>query len=297
MKRLVLFFLLLILSAGLDAQRMNFTVSNSISAFERPVPPRKEHLRDFPEKTLRVVSMGDNTMTDLFFVNAVKKGWFISPFEICSPKEFETLKRDSSCYFLTRIIQLHSKSGKPVMECMALLKGSISCKEGIENMPVIMTLPMLPMDDSEGRIFPYLHSYVSIFQYHIQSIIDRTFYAYLGMNRYSAIPKEFESYRILMAREDLPADMTQETLTKIMGTNAVLCGTDEIAKALNERAENTLVSLVVAPTEPERKTFAYKMLISAKTGELAFYAKHRLPSKKGSGFRLEDLNRIGPSFR
>ena len=108
MKRLVLFFLLLILSAGLDAQRMNFTVSNSISAFERPVPPRKEHLRDFPEKTLRVVSMGDNTMTDLFFVNAVKKGWFISPFEICSPKEFETLKRDSSCYFLTRIIQLHS---------------------------------------------------------------------------------------------------------------------------------------------------------------------------------------------
>jgi hypothetical protein len=67
---------------------------------------------------------------------------------------------------------------------------------------------------------------------------------------------------------------------------------DDADSYMLDEVSGTLVSYVVAPSEPVKGSFCYKMLIDAQTHELYYYRKHKISPKAGAGFLPEDIERI-----
>ena len=85
MKRLILFFTLLCVSAVLFAQGK--------------VTTRKHLFADFSDKITKVVMSG-NEILDGALRQEVVDLWTLSPFEFCSMAEYESLKKSDTYYFL-----------------------------------------------------------------------------------------------------------------------------------------------------------------------------------------------------
>lgn len=52
----------------------------------------------FGAKTTKVV-LSDEGIIDAYIRDAVKKEWKISPYEFCSPQEYEKIKEDTTYFF------------------------------------------------------------------------------------------------------------------------------------------------------------------------------------------------------
>ena len=65
------------------------------------ISTRSEKLSDFRLKVTKVVLTG-NAFQDVALKEAVRNAWTITPYEFCSPEEFETLKTSGDYYFMLR---------------------------------------------------------------------------------------------------------------------------------------------------------------------------------------------------
>ncbi len=64
---------------------------------------------------------------------------------------------------------------------------------------------------------------------------------------------------------------------------------DEI---FSEGTFNTVVSYVVAPSEPVNGSICYKMLIGSDNHELYYFKKHKITARNGKGFLTSDVKAI-----
>lgn len=270
----------------------------TIRQFERKkVESRRIYYGNIPEKTTKVVLAGDNSMTDLLYKNAIQKGWYVSPFEFCDYEEFDRIKCDTNYYFLLRIKSFSKKGNLPTMEFITFVKGSQKAADGIEKMPEVLSLPIFPEEDKEGRIFAYLPAYINIFQSYIGSVASGKIYPSF-YNRVIAGPLEEACNKTIFFREDdFAFPVTQEMLDKKFDGKARLATQEEIDDAIDSGRPNTLVSLVVAHPEPVKGSYCYKMLISTDSYNLYFYKKHKISKRRKAGFLKGDLRRIAAPFR
>lgn len=290
MRKFLFLILTLLITFTSSAQRID-------SLKNAPPPRRKESLRDLPWKIMKVVLAEDNTMLDLLIKNAVEKGWYISPYEFCSLEKFEQEKCDSNFYFLTRVSAIHKKETEYNMSFLSLRKGSPKAVDDINEMPEILSLPLCPTEDKEGKVFSFLPAYIRIFQAHIQSIIDNNANAYLGMTMYNDVLERVEIDKMLFAEGDFVFPLTQIKLNSDFCGKASLVSFESIEDALSEKTEGTAVSLVLAPNHIERGSICYTMLICTDTYQLVYYKKHKMNKRKGAGFLKSDYKKICAPFR
>lgn len=262
---------------------------------EKKVESRRVYYGNIPEKTTKVVLAGDNSMTDLLYKNAIQKGWYISPFEFCTYQEFDKIKCDTNYYFLLRI-ESFSKKGDSSMEFITFIKGDQKAVDGIEKMPEVLSLPIFSEKDREGRIFSYLPAYINIFQSYIASVASGEIYPSF-YNRVVTKPlKETWNKTIFFREDDFAFPVTQDMLNKKFNGKAHLVTQEEIDDAIDSERPNTLVSLVVAHSEPIKGSYCYTMLISTDTYDLYFYKKHKISKWRKIGFSKMDLRRIAAPF-
>ncbi len=291
MKKALAFLLPLLAAVPMTAQD-NF-VNMEIKQFEeQKIESGKEYYGDIPARMTKVVTAGDNSMTDLLLRNAVEENWNISPFEFCSYEEFERIKTDTSYYFLVRLEKKHRSENDPAMEFLCFLKGNEKADRNISSMPEIISLPLFPEDGDGDRIFTYLPAYMNIIQNYIQKIVDGRIYpSKRGMVQTGVFEKN-RNTKLLFLKGDLAYNPSMQEFERMFRGRAEEVSQDNIDIALAEGFPHTLVSLVVAPEEVYGKAFCYKLIISADTYELLYFKRHRINDRRGAGFLKQDLRRI-----
>ena len=294
---------LLALSAAFSAAAQDSPgIDMEIKQFEdRKVDSGREYYGDIPARMTKVVTAGDNSMTDLLFMDAVREGWNISPFEFCTYEEFDRIKTDTSYYFLIRADKMHRKSSDPSIEFICFLKGNEKAGDNLAAMPELIALPLFAADGYDDRVFTYLPAYMNIIQNYIQDIVDGKIYP-PGNGRISLkIPDKSRNSTILFNKDDMDYSPYMQEFERMFRGRAQVVPQEKIDAALKDAAPRTLVSLTVAPSDNRKGSYCYKMLISADTYGLYYYKRHRISPRKGPGFLKSDLKRISrlvtPEFK
>lgn len=255
---------------------------------------KREDLKDMNEKTLMVV-LENNSLIDGAIKEAVTKIWDLGNYNFCSTEEFEKIKTDTAYYFIIRVQGMFKKESDPGIEFISLLKGGKDAAMGIDNMYEVLSLPFQPLDDGNNYILPFIDTYIRIFKSHVQRIQEHKIAATIGISWYSNRLSKIGKKTILFNENDL-SGVGKEEIESIFKGNATVADEDEIELAMAEQKPNTLVSICIAPEEPQAGSYCYKMLVGADNSELYYFRKQKITESSPKGFQLGEIKKIAIPF-
>lgn len=252
------------------------------------ITTKKVKIEDFTQKVTKVVLNG-NPFYDTSFKDEVAARWRISPYEFCTLEEFEGLKGNDSYYFLILTQGQFRKETAPGLQFISLVKGGQGAEKGIGDMLEVVSLPFASAEYPSGRELIFLPAFLDIIQSHTLEAMENDFNAYGGLSNTAQKLGKAGNMDIVISEDDLNSLVSKE-MTDSEGMTVT--DEDDADSYMLDEVSGTLVSYVVASSEPVKGSFCYKMLIDAQTHELYYYRKHKISPKAGVGFLPEDIERI-----
>ena len=252
------------------------------------ITTKKVKIEDFTQKVTKVVLNG-NPFYDTSFKDEVAARWRISPYEFCTLEEFEGLKGNDSYYFLILTQGQFRKETAPGLQFISLVKGGQGAEKGIGDMLEVVSLPFASAEYPSGRELIFLPAFLDIIQNHTLEAMENDFNAYGGLSNTAQKLGKAGNMDIVISEDDLNSLVSKE-MTDSEGMT--ITDEDDADSYMLDEVSGTLVSYAVAPSEPVKGSFCYKMLIDAQTHELYYYRKHKISPKAGVGFLPEDIERI-----
>ena len=249
---------------------------------------KKSDLRDLNNKTLKVV-LENNSIVDLAIREGIEDNWKLSNYEFCNIDEFNQIKGDTSYYFLVRVEGIFNKEREPGIEFISLLKGGPAGVDNIADMDEILALPISSSEGGFGTVSSYIPTYINIIQNHVLRVQRNKISANVGLAWYSNNLKEIKGKEVLINREELADNLSEESANELLGEEITIVDFSEIEDALLINKKGCVVSLSVAPEVPQMGSFCYKMLISTDTKELLYFKKQRIRTKTPKGFLESDI--------
>ena len=216
----------------------------------------------------------------------------MSPYEICTLAEFETLKGSDQYYFLILTQGQFKKEAEPGIQFLTLVKGGKEAADGIESMLEVATVPFAAADDPSGREITYLPALLDIIQNYAMASIEKDFSNLGGLSNFATSTSKAADLNIVFAEEDLSQEINDDVRADMFDDMIEVMDVDDADDVMIDGAANTLVSYVIAPTQAGHNSFCYKLLIDCNNHELYYFRKHKISKKVGPGFLLEDIKRI-----
>jgi hypothetical protein len=263
-----------------------------LASGQAQINTKKVKLGDFTQKVTKVVLSGNEFM-DSALKDEVTARWRISPYEFCSLEEFNSMKTSEEYYFLIITNGQFKKDSSPTIQFLTLVKGGKGAAESIDGMLEVISMPIASAQFPSGREIVFLPAFLDIIQGYTLDSMEKDSNAYGGLGNYSGNIMHSDEHRIVLSRDDLaiPSGSLKDGSIKLDEGMSV-ADEEYVDELMLENAENTIVSYVVAPFEPQPGAFCYKMLIDTQTHKLYYYKRHRISSKSGAGFLKDDLKRI-----
>lgn len=262
-----------------------------IASAQMQIDTKKVKISDFTEKITKVV-LTENP----FYASALKREisarWRVSPYEFCTIEEFECLKNSPDYYFLITTKGQFRKEQAPGLQFISLVKGGKRAEKGIDAMLEIVTVPLASADSPSGREFTFLPAFIDLIQAYALNAMDSDISGYAGLSSYAENLSNAKNMKILFSEDDLESEMTEDMKTTCNAANIWIVDESDAEDAMDNAAENTIVSYVVAPADPVPGSYCYKMLFDTSTHELYYYRKHKISKKTSAGFIKEDIKRI-----
>lgn len=254
------------------------------------VSTKKYVISDFTDKITKVVLPGSNVL-DGAIRQAVVSSWTLSPFEFCTPAEFDRLKKSPDYYFLLSAATQFKGELAPSIVFLTLVKGGPEAAEGISGMHEVISLPMCQSGLSSGRDLVYLGAIVNAVQTFTAEAMESEKVAYMGSEWFNSIyAREGKMMHILMSEDDI--DQSVKDPSKYLDEDFKIVPEDDVDSAFLTEHFNTLCSYVVAPAGLNKGSWCYTMLFEAGTGRLFYITRHKLSSTKGPGFLTSDFKKI-----
>lgn len=253
------------------------------------ITTRREKLKDFTSKTTKVVLSGDEFM-DEAIKESVAAAWTVTPYEFCTNEEFQKLKTDANIYFLMVVKGQFRRESEPGIDMLTLVKGGGGADTSINDMFEVVSFPIRSSEDPSGREFVLLPAFLKIIQSHTLKQTETEMKAYSSIG--SKDSKKLRIKRIFFWSEDFAPQVDEQTKRSLDEDIIISEDEDEIDEIFSEGTFNTVVSYVVAPSEPVNGSVCYKMLIGADNHELYYFKKHRITAKSGKGFLTGDIKTI-----
>ena len=274
MKRLITLLAALGICVAMQAQQANVTT-------------RKYRFSDFTDKITKVVMSGGDIL-DGALRQEVVDGWTASPFEFCSAAEYETLKKSNAYYFLLVTSGKAKGEEEPAVKFLTLEKGGADSGENVALRTEVISLPLCPVENSDGRELVFLSAMVKGIQAFTLRAMESEKVAYQGMSWFNeSFEKKGRIKRIYLAKEDLSDQVTEKDLAKYLDEDILLCEADEADQVFADKTFNTLVSYTVSAG-----VWSYKMLFEADTDTLYYIRKHKISARSGEGFTSDDLRKM-----
>ena len=226
------------------------------------VSTRAHRLADFPDKVTQVV-LSEDPLISAALQEEVVSGWTASAFEFCTLEQFQERMTDEKYYFL---IVLETASA-PGVRFLTLLKGGPEGAKGIGALHEVAALPLAASGSSDGREFTYLGALVQAIEEYTLAARESEKAAY-GMEHW------FRSHFRRGSGKQL------------------LLEPDAADEAFLSYSPGAFSGYVVAPANPEKGAYCYKMLFDAGTHSLVYLAKHRIDARRGAGFLPDEIKRL-----
>lgn len=253
------------------------------------ITTRREKLKDFTSKTTKVVLTGDEFL-DEAVKESVAATWTVSPYEFCSNEEFQNLKGNADFYFLMVVKGQFRRESEPGIDMLTLVKGGEGSDKSINDMFEVVSFPLRSTEDPSGREFVLLPAFLKIIQEHTTSLTDTEMKAYSNIGAKDS--KRLRIKRIFFWAEDFAPQVDEQTKRSLDEDILIKEDEDEVDEIFSEGTFNTVVSYVVAPSEPVNGSICYKMLIGSDNHELYYFKKHKITAKSGKGFLSSDIKSI-----
>lgn len=253
------------------------------------ITTRREKLKDFTSKTTKVVLTGDEFL-DEAVKESVAATWAVSPYEFCSNEEFQNLKGNADFYFLMVVKGQFRRESEPGIDMLTLVKGGEGADKSINDMFEVVSFPLRSTEDPSGREFVLLPAFLKIIQEHTTSLTDTEMKAYSNIGAKDS--KRLRIKRIFFWSEDFAPQVDEQTKRSLDEDILIKEDEDEVDEIFSEGTFNTVVSYVVAPSEPVNGSICYKMLIGSDNHELYYFKKHKITAKSGKGFLSSDIKSI-----
>ena len=253
------------------------------------ITTRREKLKDFTSKTTKVVLTGDEFL-DEAVKESVAATWTVSPYEFCSNEEFQNLKGNADFYFLMVVKGQFRRESEPGIDMLTLVKGGEGADRSINDMFEVVSFPLRSTEDPSGREFVLLPAFLKIIQEHTTSLTDTEMKAYSNIGAKDS--KRLRIKRIFFWAEDFAPQVDEQTKRSLDEDILIKEDEDEVDEIFSEGTFNTVVSYVVAPSEPVNGSICYKMLIGSDNHELYYFKKHKITAKSGKGFLSSDIKSI-----
>lgn len=260
-----------------------------LASAQAQIETKKVKISDFTQKITKVVLHG-NEFYDAILKEETALRWRISPYEFCTLEEFEELKTNSQYYFLITTLGQFKKETAPGIQFLSLVKGGKGAKKGVGEMLEVASLPYASVEYPSGRELVFLPALLDIIQNHTVKSMDSDFDGYVGMSRNTKNMQQAQQMKIVFFEDEINKEV--DRVMRASDERFVMADEDEADQYLIDNAPNTLVSYMVAPTEPVNGSYCYKLLINAETHELYFYRRHKITEKYGVGFLIEDFDYI-----
>lgn len=253
------------------------------------ITTRREKLKDFTSKTTKVVLTGDEFL-DEAVKESVAATWTVSPYEFCYNEEFQNLKGNADFYFLMVVKGQFRRESEPGIDMLTLVKGGEGADKSINDMFEVVSFPLRSTEDPSGREFVLLPAFLKIIQEHTTSLTDTEMKAYSNIGAKDS--KRLRIKRIFFWAEDFAPQVDEQTKRSLDEDILIKEDEDEVDEIFSEGTFNTVVSYVVAPSEPVNGSICYKMLIGSDNHELYYFKKHKITAKSGKGFLSSDIKSI-----
>lgn len=262
-----------------------------IAFAQAQINTKKIKIADFTQKVTKVVLTG-NTFYDGAFQEEVSSRWRISPYEFCTLKEFETLKKSDKYYFLLLTQGQFKKETEPGIQFITLIKGGAQAEKGIDEMLEVVTMPFAAADVPSGRELMFLPALLDIIQQYTLDSMEKDLNNLGGLSSYTVGLNRSSGMNIIFAEEDLNEEVRENPEYLKRYSTISIEDSDTADENMEINAPNTMISYTVAPYEPVHGSFCYKMLIGTQDHKLYFFRKHRIGKSLSSGFLPEDIKKI-----
>jgi hypothetical protein len=264
-----------------------------MAAGQAPFPSKDEISQFIGSKTCVVLEDDAFSSFNAYIKDAMKEYWKITPFEYISNDEFNKRRtnKDYSFIVLTNTNFEKDKSNSS-FTFINLLQGK---KVALSDMPEICAIPLCFAGEEDIDYGYKLGAILSFMQKHAQMISEDpglTGRKYLKF--YNKNVPEVMGKTILFRKEDLaPAINTIEKIRAIYSNKVEIVNEEDIVKAIQEKAPNTVILHKVGPVgENVTSGYCFKMLIGTDDANMYYYNQHLIDKNNPNGFLPSDLKRL-----
>jgi len=257
--------------------------------------PNKEEIKQFSEsKTCVVIEDDPFSSFNAFIKDAMKQYWTITPFEFIDTREFN-LRSAKPQYSFILLTETNYEKDKTmsVYKFINLLQGKAVDKLG--EMPEVCAVPLAYAGEDDLEYGYKLGAILAFMQKHARLIMEypsktgRKYLKYYNEN----IPKVM-GRTILVKQEDLaPSISTIEQIKAIYSNKIEIVGEEDIVKAIETKAPNTVILHKVGPVGLKKdQGYCFKMLIGTDDSDMYYYDLHTIDKANPNGFLPADLKRL-----
>lgn len=226
---------------------------------EGKVYTRRMKMEDLPTRMLKVVLTGSEAM-DRTLQREIASRWMLSTYEFCSESDYQARKEDNSYYFL-RIRNVDR------VAFLTFSKGGKKDDADTFKRPFdIISIPVAPEVTTDMTYFDFFPAYIDIIQQFTSEAM-------------ASDTKAYSSLRVF-------------NISNLSGKSASVESNAKSAEWMRKGEPDTVVGVVIAPTDPKDGETCYKMLISTDTHELYMYRTHKISGRTPASFLRSDLVRI-----
>lgn len=220
---------------------------------------RKARLEDFPTRTTKVV-IGGTSFLDLAFREEISTRWRISPYEFCTPEDYEALKSDSAFYFLS------IASDRGVVFLILAKGGREDDADNLRKPFEVIRIPIASIGDPSGKELMFMGAFVDIMQAFVEDAMVSDNAAYSGLKWYNS--------------------------RKFKGKTIYVNDGDAVDSLYLAGERDALLGITVAPTAISSGSRCYKMLVSADSHELYYYSSRKYGGSKDAEFTDREIRQF-----
>lgn len=250
------------------------------------ITTKKLKISDFTARITKVVLKG-NDLTDGALREEVSARWRISPFEFCTVEEYNKLKNDPNYYFLMTATTTDKKyQGLTVL---TLVKGGLETTDDPDKRSIeVACLPLCSTQYPSGREMVMMPALLDIIQDYVTKAMRSDKNGYSGFDIYKNNIKK-TGHKSLYISED---DLAPETEVSDFDMDTFVLDEDEVDDIFISGKYNSIVTYCVAPSEPQKGSWSYQMVIDSETHQLLYYSKHKITDTVWAGFTKKDIRQI-----
>jgi hypothetical protein len=270
-----------------------FLFSAMLLSGQAPFPDKDEIKQFIASKTCVVLEQDQFSSYNVFIKEAVKKYWTLTPYQLITVQEFNKMRRDPAYSFIVLTQTNYEKDkANTLYNFLNLLQGKDVSKLG--ELPEICAIP-LSFAGEDDYDYNYKFGAILLFmQKHAQmisadpSLTGRKYLKYYNDN----IPK-VAGKKILIKEEDLaPEISTIDKIKAIYNHDVEIVTEEDIVKAIQDKAPNTLILHKVGPREEKNAGLCFKMLIGTDDSDMYYYHQHKISKSDPNGLLADDLKRL-----